>query len=175
MNISFQLRFAREQIGSWAERYSYPGEKAINELAADAKKYGHLTKQSFVQIGHWKSPRIVPRCNRNDDDFVRAVTTTSLSTPNERLKIEILTLLCGVEWPTASVILHFCASDRYPILDFRALWSLCVDVPKAYDFEFWWQYVQACRLLADQTGVTMRTLDRALWQFSKENQPPKPA
>ena len=99
------------------------------------------------------------------------MTSTALSTQNERLKIEVLTLLCGVEWPTASVILHFCANDRYPILDFRAMWSLSVDVPKAYDFDFWWGYVQYARHLADETRMTMRTIDRALWQFSKENQP----
>jgi hypothetical protein len=45
-----------------------------------------------------------------------------------------------------------------------------VDVPKKYDFKFWSAYTEACRKLSDETGVSMRTLDRALWQFSKENQ-----
>jgi hypothetical protein len=105
---------------------------------------------------------------------VRAVTAAALATPSERLRIEVLTLLCGVKWPTASVILHFCSTDRYPILDFRALWSLNVNVPKAYGFDLWWEYTQFCRRMADEAHVSMRTLDRALWQFSKENQPPTP-
>jgi hypothetical protein len=38
------------------------------------------------------------------------------------------------------------------------------------DFAFWWSYVNRCRDLADQARVDMRTLDRALWQYSRENQ-----
>lgn len=174
MAPDFKLRFDRSEIGHWASRYSYPGESVVeNEIAAYAKKNGHLTKEYLVAIGYWKSPRVTKRCRSNDEDFIRAVTTTALSTPNERLKIEVLMLLCGVEWPTASVILHFCSNDRYPILDFRALWSLSADVPRAYDFVFWWQFTQFSRRLADGAGVTMRVLDRALWQFSKENQQPR--
>ncbi len=36
----------------------------------------------------------------------------------------VLRFLDGVEWPTASTILHFCGARPYPILDYRALWSL---------------------------------------------------
>jgi len=76
----------------------------------------------------------------------------------------------GVSWPTASVLLHFGYFDLYPVLDFRALWSLGIDSERTeYDFEFWWQYTQFCRELAKDVGVTMRTLDRALWQYSKDN------
>lgn len=79
-------------------------------------------------------------------------------------------LLDGVSWPVASVLLHFGSCDRYPILDFRALWSLRIKVPKQYDFGFWWAYTLYCRSLADEHNVSMRTLDRALWQYSKEKQ-----
>lgn len=43
------------------------------------------------------------------------------------MRIEVLTVVCGVSWPVASTILHYCVSDDYPILDFRALWSLEMD------------------------------------------------
>lgn len=69
-----------------------------------------------------------------------------------------------------SVILHLYYREQYPILDFRALWSLSVDVPGTYKFSFWWSYVEYCRGLAERTGFDMRTLDRALWQYSRENQ-----
>ena len=88
----------------------------------------------------------------------------------ERLRIGALRCLSGVEWPTASVLLHLAHKEHYPILDFRALWSLGFDKPPAYTFDFWKKYVQTCRRLAKQQGVDMRTLDRALWQYSKENQ-----
>jgi len=80
-------------------------------------------------------------------------------------------LLQGVEWPTASVLLHFGYRDLYPILDFRALWSLSVEPPKeGYDFEFWSAYTTHCGSLLGRREVDMRTLDRALWQYSSDNQ-----
>ena len=75
-----------------------------------------------------------------------------------------------MSWPTASVILHLFHRDPYPILDYRALWSVSLEVPGQYTFSFWWSYVEFCRSLAASAELDMRTLDRALWQFSKENQ-----
>jgi hypothetical protein len=106
----------------------------------------------------------------NPDEFIQAITRTALSAPDEPRRIKVLTTINGVSWPMASVLLHFGHADRYPILDFRALWSLEVDTPPVYTFSFWWEYTQACQKLATNAGVSMRTLDRALWQYSKENQ-----
>jgi hypothetical protein len=70
-------------------------------------------------------------------------------------------------WPTASVILHFCDRGRYPIVDVRALWSLGVTTPPAIDFPVWMEYTRFLRGVSADAGVSMRTLDRALWQYSK--------
>lgn len=48
--------------------------------------------------------------------------------------------------------------------------SVGVDVTKQYDYYFWWNYVEYFRTLIDKTKVDKRILDRALWQYSKENQ-----
>lgn len=47
----------------------------------------------------------------------------------ERARIESLTILDGVSWPTVSAILHLFHKDPNPILDYRALWSVGVEVP----------------------------------------------
>jgi hypothetical protein len=107
----------------------------------------------------------------NSEEFIKDVTRIALTAPNEKLRIEVLTLLNGVSWPTASVLLHFGYDNLYPILDFRALWSLGIDASRVnYDFDFWWEYTEHCRKLAQQVGVSMRVLDRALWQYSESNQ-----
>ena len=98
------------------------------------------------------------------------ITGFALATEDEGARIQSLTLLDGVSWPTPSVILHLFHRDPYPILDFRALWSLSLDVPVQYGFDFWLLYVRYCRDLAQRANVDMRTLNRALWQYSKENQ-----
>jgi len=85
-----------------------------------------------------KTPRSQRPVASNHADYIEAVTQTALSTPNERLRIEVLLLLSGVRWPTASVILHFCHRDPYPILDYRALWSLGVEAKDIiYYFDLW--------------------------------------
>ena len=119
----------------------------------------------------WKTARATSRAAKNPADYVQEITKIAFRTESERLRIEVLTLLDGVGWPMASVILHFCANDRYPILDVRALWSLGIDYPVRYDCAFWDSYTTTCRDLADQSGSTMRIVDRALWQFAKVNQP----
>ena len=109
----------------------------------------NLTLAELGQLGRWKSPRIGPRLAANDEAYVEAVTAVALTTPSEPLRIEVLTLLSGVGWPMASVGL-----GPLPF----------------YDFPLWCDYTGYCRRLADVAGVSMRDLDRALWQFSKENQ-----
>ena len=98
------------------------------------------------------------------------ITSFALAAQCERSRIESLTLLDGVGWPMASVILHVFHADPYPILDYRALWSVSLPVPAPYSFAFWQRYVAFCRDIATTAGVDMRALDRALWQYSKENQ-----
>jgi len=169
---SFLLRFEKQRIDHWACRYSYPQEDVIvAEIAPRVRSIGYLSKADFMALCRWKTPRTEPMCDSNDEDFIKEVTNTALSTPNEQLRIEVLTLLRGVGWPTASVILHFGYDNLYPILDYRALWSVGVDEPPSqYSFKFWRAYSQFCRTLAADCCVAMRTLDRALWQYAKEKQ-----
>jgi len=168
----FKLRFPKEEIIHYRDKYSYPlNDDKIRKKTQIAVKRGFLLKQELLDICYWKTPRSQSKCSKNEDDFIIDITKVSLYTDNEKLKIEILTLLFGVKWPTASTILHFCFPEQYPILDYRALWSLSVDSPPSvYNFYFWWDYVMICREVSEELGITIRELDKALWQYSKENQ-----
>ena len=166
------LRFQRDAIGDFAGRYDYPSsETALVKLKAQVLRRGHLTKTELKRVAYWKAPRSARHAWKNSGDYVAEITSFSFRTKCERARIQSLTLLDGVGWPTASVILHLFHGDPYPILDFRALWSVSLEVPTQYTFGFWRHYVQFCRKLARSARVDMRTLDRALWQYSKENQP----
>jgi hypothetical protein len=131
---------------------------------------GYLSRVEFLQLCHWKSPRARRRYASNTAAEIREATVIALASSDERAKIYILRTLAGVAWPTASVILHFCDRRPYPILDYRALWSVGCARPPVYTFDFWWAYTEFVRQLARSTRHDMRTLDRALWQFSKEHQ-----
>lgn len=97
-----------------------------------------------LAIAEWKTARSRSHCRKNDDGYVKEVTRAALSSNNERFKIEVLRLLDGVEWPTASVILHFCDRGRYPILDVRALWSLGSPFLHGWDFTSGWITRSSC-------------------------------
>jgi hypothetical protein len=168
----FSLRFREERIPYWADRNARDGSEIfLDIIGPGAKARGYLSQSEFQAMCAWKSPRSKPRCASNSEALVQELTSTALAARNEELCIGALLLLDGVSWPTASVILHFCATTPYPILDFRALWTLKTWQPSAYSFPFWLRYVQCCRALAQRNDVSMRTLDRALWQYSKERQP----
>ena len=167
----FKLRFPPSEIVHWAARYSYPGEDSITKTAASTvSARGYLTRGEFLRLCRWKTPRSQPRCATNPASRVREATKIALATDDERAKMYVLRSLAGVEWPTASVILHFCDRRPYPIIDYRALWSLGYRKPPTYTFDFWMAYTTFTRELARSAGLSMRTLDKALWQYSKEHQ-----
>lgn len=169
-----RIRFPIVEINHWATRYSYPrSDGELNGRLREAvQRQGYFTRDQLIEVCRWKSPRTAPKAERNDSSFIEETTRAAIGTTCEKLRIEALTLLEGVSWPIASVLLHFGVSDDYPILDFRALWSLSREVePHEYDFALWDEYVRTCRSLATKAEVSVRTLDKALWQYSKEEQP----
>jgi hypothetical protein len=170
----FNIRFDLADTSTWSDRYSYKGESFIVETVAPrAKERGYFDVHDFLTVCRWKSKRPQGLYEQNRDADVRAVTQLALSTTDERLKICLLRALHGVDWPMASVLLHLADKGRYPILDFRALAALNVPQPNAYTFTFWWAYTEFCRRLSDESGVSMRVLDRALWTFGGKHPLPQ--
>ena len=165
------LRFDESEIESIASRYEYPREEEdLIKLRKEILSTGNLDKEQLQMVAKWKSPRSAGHVNKNSNGYVEEVTSFAFSAKDERSRIEVLTILDGVSWPTASVLLHLFHADNYPILDFRAIWSARSGVPKQYDYLFWKSYVAFCREIAEKNNISMRILDRAMWQYSKENQ-----
>lgn len=171
------LKFPESDIPAIAARYVLglsPKDKLleteIEGFRVVVQSSGYLTKDQLRKLAKWKSRRSAGWIDDNEDDFIQEITAFALSAKDERARIESLTLLDGVEWAMASVILHFCHKDPYPILDFRALESLSTKQPRSYNFKFWEEYKSVTRDLAKRAGVDMRTLDRAMWKYDEEDQ-----
>lgn len=167
INLRFH-NLSRTQITELSGRYSY------KKFPIKLKSKEFMTRDEFLKIGMWKSKRTKNHFLKNDGAFVKEITRIAFS-PNasERMRIEILQLLKGVGYPVASALLHFgLNSAKYPIIDFRALWSLyAMNKDKIkYDFDLWETYCTDCLNLARKHNLSLRDLDKALWQFSKENQ-----
>ena len=172
MKRSFRLRFPEADIARWALRFGDDGsdDDILGGIRPLVLARGHLTRPEFLKLCAWKSVRTKPSCRRNSTHRIEILTRASFATSDEALKISLLRLLDGVEWPTASTILHFCDARPYPILDYRALWSLGLAKAPSYTMGFWLAYLAYTRDLAVRIGLPIRSVDKALWQYSKERQ-----
>ena len=86
--------------------------------------------------------------------------------------MDALISLKGIGIPMGSTLLQFAFPDRNLILDWRALKALGQPKRTQYPISFWVTYVDACRKIAQEAGVSVRTLDKALWQWSRERSMP---
>jgi hypothetical protein len=165
---SFALQFPIQRVPEYAARYPEEDDEIL-ALGRAARDRGYYTREAFVRVCRWKTPRSSPLVAQNTAESVEGSTRVALATDSsERERLEALLSLRGVGWPTASVLLHLADRDRYPILDKRALHALGVNGPAAYGFRFWEAYRAEYLRLLDQAHVDGRTLDKALWQWSKE-------
>jgi hypothetical protein len=166
----FELQFPPDDIEALASRFSYDDEDAACRAAgAAAAARGYYTRDEFLEVCAWKSARSRPLVQANDALPVEAATRAAFEAADEAARMGALTGLHGVGVPTGSVLLYFAFPDRYPILDVRALESLGRKGRSVYPVSFWVAYVHTCRELAAENRVSLRTLDKALWQHSKES------
>jgi hypothetical protein len=164
----FRLQFPVGDIPALAARYDFDPDHEVAAAGVSACERGYYTKPELVLICEWKTVRSRSRVAQNTAAFVEGITRVAFATEDETERMAALCALRGVNLPTASVLLHFAFPDRYPIIDWRALESLGQPRQPTYTIEYWRTYVDACRKLAAQAGVTMRVLDKALWQYSRE-------
>ena len=168
----FELRFPPEEIEPLARRFGAADDPSILAAGAAARARGRYTRPEFLAVCAWKTVRSRPQVARNDDGAVADVTRRALAAGDEGERMQALLELQGVGVPTASTLLYCAFPADYPILDVRALESLGQPPRSGYTVEYWLGYLDACRELARRHGVSLRTLDKALWQYSKESVSP---
>jgi hypothetical protein len=166
--VQFALSFPPSELLALADRYGYDSD---DDALSSGRKIaaGDYSIANLKIIIEWKSARVAGLIEQNSDVFVAKVLRFATDKrTSERSAIDTLCGLTGVGIPVASAILTMVYPDKYTIIDFRALEAL--GVKKGEDtVEFYMQYLQKCRELAQSHDIDLRTLDRALWQWSKEN------
>lgn len=164
----FQIQFPLGAVPALAARFPGSDDERWLAVGAAARARGHYARAEFIEVCAWKTVRSRPKVAANSARAISRSTRRALSAADEAIRIGALLELGGVGVPTASTLLYFAFPDDYPILDIRALESLGVSSRSTYPVSFWLAYLEACRDLARQAGVSLRTLDKALWQHSKE-------
>lgn len=170
-----RIDLTRSQILKYAEQYIYDGDEELGAAMLAAAKRGRMTHGDLIAVATWKwrGGRTRQLCGQNAEAEVEEITAVSFAAKSERLRIGALRALSGVQWPMASVILHFAFPDRFPILDVRAMNA--VGGSTHYTFEKWLEYIKLCKTTAEKHRISMRTLDKALWVYGKKRRLRAPA
>jgi len=168
------MNINKKNILVYEKRYDAdykPKHKVVEEeMKRLLKKQRYLRREDLIRIGNWKSARAKRHYENeeNDDLTVREITYFSFNAKSEKARIKSLLVLKGVSWAVASVILHFAFPSKYAIWDFRVMESLGWE--NRYDFNSWEKYCNRIREISKKYNLSVRTVEKALWKYSKENQ-----
>ena len=165
--IQFVLQFDRSEIAELVRRYEFEEDTAAQE-AGKRIAAGDYRRSHLETIYEWKTKgRGRSRLELNTDDEITDALKLAVQARTDRAALAVLKGLHGVDVPVASAILTAINPSRFTIIDFRALEALGVtDVVSTVDLFI--SYCAFCRNLANECKLSLRDLDRALWQWSKE-------
>ena len=166
--VQFKLAFDQSLILKFAALYSHRADRDALKAGEDISR-GRCTRKNLGRIFNWKTKgRGRSRLTKNTDKEIADVLKLAITARTDRAAIAVLTGLNGVNIPVASAILTAIDPKRFTIIDFRALEALN-QRKSALNINYYLEYLDFCKLLARKNRVTLRTLDRAFWQWSKEN------
>ena len=169
---NFVLQFDVSEIPRLAARYVADDQGADDEAlrAGRGISAGNYSRDNLQTIFRWKTGgRGISRLKRNTDEEIADALQLAVRAAADRSAVAVLCGLNGVEVPVASAILTAINPEKFTIIDFRALDTLGIaDRQAYYTIDFFIDYLRFCRGLATSCRVDLRTLDRGLWQWSKE-------
>ena len=151
--------------------------KELFKISNEMKLNGFLSKESFINLLKWKSPRPVNEYLKNSEAEFRRYSEMAFGTPDDRLKIHILTALRGVNYPSASAVLMFYDKKKFSVLDIR-VWrqlyknGLVKTNPKGRNFSLnnWENYLEILRELAERNDMTCREVEKRIFDYDKKVQ-----
>ncbi len=165
-----KLLMNSSEICYYASKYDAKYDTPMCLLVDDVKERGYLKMTDLLTLSIWKTgDRNTHRIEKNRDSVVEEMTKLALAAETEKDRIDYLCCLDGVRLAVASAILHWFHNEDYPIHSKPALKTVGIEKKHCtHRFDDWMRYVSFCRRTAKENGIDMRTLDRALWQYSKE-------
>jgi len=167
------LQFDIGELAAYAARFPVAVDDEALAIGRAVRERGSYTRAEFRTVCRWKTPRSGPLVARNSASDVRRATSVALDADSDDAqRMRALRELRGVNWATASVLLHVAYPDDYPIIDVRALHALGVRKRITYSYRLWDEYIAVYRELVASSGLDGRTVDRGLWEWSAEQGEP---
>lgn len=154
----------------------------FDEVSNSFKTRGYLTAEEFFAIIIWKSNRSKTKLKFLEEgtsisEKIKRLTEKIHNETNDLEKIKILQnkkIVRGIGIPVASAILSVCYPNYFTITDYRAVASLqklskkkeiqkTVPTNTPSSAKSYINYVKICQEIAQEKGLTLRELDKALW------------
>jgi len=147
--------------------------RLFGQVSAELQHRGFYEIGEFHDVCDWKTTRTRSLVRSNSREDVEEISRIAFSS-SEHLKVPILSILRGVNMPTASALLTVWRPDLYTIIDVRVLSALRflshpeIDganfdgIAKSYS-----AYVSLMRAISSSLGTDLRSLDKAMWTYDK--------
>ncbi len=174
----FKLQFPASEMLALAARYEQKYGEADAVAFAAAQRivkrtgaHGSETIVDLLAVMRWKSHRALGHLRGNSDEEIYEALDMALDTEHERSAIAVLDGLDGVGVAMASAIRTALQGDsedeRFTVIDVRALESLGVKTGSV-TVGLYLEYLDEIFRIKEETGYSLRMIDRALWQWSYE-------
>jgi hypothetical protein len=164
-------------ITEWEIKYdSIEGDeddyKSILKLVAiDVKNLNTISKNTFVQLINWKSPRLKGIIKLDDyENYYDPIIKRCIAENDLKAKLKFLIPLYGIYIPTATTILHFIYPDVFPIVDFRTTETLNYFgwlKSKRITENNYCYFFNVIHMIKSDTHFSLRKIDRALFSYHK--------
>lgn len=150
---------------------------ALTRRLRVVRRRRYLTQSELEAVCRWKSARAIVHIRANDHHRVRRATSAAFAARNEQARLESLLLLEGVSVPMASAVLTLVDPKRYGVIDIR-VWQLLheagavTDNPRGVGFSVknWLAFLATLRPLSRRLGVTVRDVERTLFEVHRARQ-----
>ena len=166
----FRCSLTSQDVCALAKKYEQQPMRMENG-AMDAgrriREECDYTLENLMAIVEWKSGRRKALVGSNDQSEIEDALQTMVGCKKDRTRIATLVGLCGVAVPMGSAILTAFDPEQYTVIDVRALQSLQVSKPSP-TIDLYLCYLDFCRETSKRLKVSLRKLDKALWQQSKD-------
>lgn len=155
-----------------------PTQSLMNDLQ-DVWSRGYFTRQEFLQMCFWKEPR-----GRRQKDWkshteerVQAVSRKALAVSDEELRCYYLCQLKGVGPAFSSAILTLINPTDYGVIDAR-VWQILYlydevnHTPRGQGLtvSHWLEFLPKLRTWASNLDVSVRTIERTIYQHHHDIQ-----
>lgn len=157
----------------------YPDTAPLIASLSHVREVGYFTRSEFLSMCKWKEQRERRRQHwiSNTEDEVQMLSARALGASDEARRILHLCRLRGVGIPVASAFLTLVDPEHYGVIDIRVWQLLALYQEVDYDLDgralqvlHWLDYLDKIRMWAGEINVSVRAIERTLFQHHREIQ-----